>query len=198
MNYIWKKERKNVDSESWLFANIKDDTKQCNFNTFSESLKIICRKLDIKNITPKSLRRYFNTVLKRGKIDFEIRERLLGHKVDISKGSAYDEILNDSYKLAKYYSDKIESLTLLGNGNKRISKVDKRVEDLEIRNKGLERTVEELKENIKLMSKFLLSLEENFREALDDNYMPQENDLITFSIDEMKEFREKVKELFKK
>lgn len=134
---LYLKERKDTNSKSWLFSNNKDDSKQCKQNTFSESLKIICRKLDIKNITPKSLRRYFNTILKRNKIDFEIRERLLGHKVDISKGSAYDEILNDSYKLAKFYSEKVEPITLLGNGNHRVSEVDKRVKDLEQLNKNL-------------------------------------------------------------
>jgi len=202
---LYLKERKNKDSESWLFVNIKDNSKQCKFNTFSESLKVICRKLDIKNITPKSLRRYFNTILKRNKIDFEIIERLLGHKVEISKGSAYDEILSDSYKLAKFYSEKIEAITFLGNGNQKISKVDKRVEQLENLNKSLvteldktNEKLDDLSETIGFMSKFMLSLDLSFKEVVDDNYVPKKDDDILFSFEEMKEFREKIKLFLKK
>ncbi|KKM01165.1 hypothetical protein LCGC14_1797190 [marine sediment metagenome] len=74
---LYLKERLNKTDDSWLFANNKDDSKKSRTNGFSEALKIVCRKLDIKNITPKSLRRYFNTTLKRNKIDFEIIERLM-------------------------------------------------------------------------------------------------------------------------
>ena len=157
---LYLKERKDTNSENWLFSNNKNDSKQCSQNTFSESLKIICRKLDIKNITPKSLRRYFNTILKRNKIDFEIRERLLGHKVDISKGSAYDEILNDSYKLAKFYSEKVEPITLLGNGNQKISKVDKRVESLEQLNKSLVSELDNTNEKLDNTNKEIAQLKD--------------------------------------
>ena len=173
---LYLKERKNVDSKNWLFANNKDDSKQSRINGFSEALKIVCRKLDIKNITPKSLRRYFNTILKRNKIDFEIREGLLGHKVEISKGSAYDEILNDSYALAKFYNEKIESLTLLGNGNRKINKVDKRVNDLEELNKKLveqlansNKRVNDLEEAITKVNKILPNLIE-WNNFLSDKY----------------------------
>ena len=152
---LYLKERNDLNNDSWLFVNIKanKDGKytKCKYNTFSESLKVVCRKLDIKNITPKRIRSYFNTILKRAKIDFEIIERLLGHKVDISKGSAYDEILNDDYKLAKFYSEKIESLTLLGNGNRKITQVDKRVEKLEQRNKDLIEQLAETNKKLKLI-----------------------------------------------
>lgn len=217
---LYLKERESYNNDSWLFANMKAEIEyeiiiidgkkkkreisreynyiQCSLNTFSESLKVICRKLNIANITPKSLRRYFNTILKRNKIDYEIRERLLGHKIDISKGSAYDEILNDSYKLAKFYSEKIEILTLLGNGNRKITEVDKRVENLEIRNKGLEQTIKELKDSMGFMSKFMLSLDQTFRVETDKDYTENPNDVITYSEEEMKEFREKVKELNQK
>ena len=138
---LYLKERNDLKNDSWLFVNIKANKEgkytKCKFNTFSESLKVVCRKLDIKNITPKRIRSYFNTTLKRAKIDFEIIERLLGHKVDISKGSAYDEMLTDEYKLAKYYSEKIEILTLLGNGNHKITEVDTRVNNLETFNENL-------------------------------------------------------------
>ena len=148
---LYLKERESLNDDSWLFANNIDDSKQSRINGFSEALKIVCRKLDIKNITPKSLRRYFNTILKRNKIDYEIRERLLGHKIDISKGSAYDEVLSDEYRLAELYSEKIEPITLLGNGNRKNTETDKRLENLEIMNKGLEQTLEELKkDNLKI------------------------------------------------
>jgi len=155
---LYLKERKNTNSQNWLFSNNKDDSKQCNKNTFSESLKIICRKLDIKNITPKSLRRYFNTILKRNKIDFEIRERLMGHKVEISKGSAYDEFLNDDYKLAKFYNEKVEPITLLGNGNKRVGAIDKRVNELEQLNKNLISELGNTNKKIDNISRLLLTV----------------------------------------
>jgi len=164
---LYLKERNNSNSDSWLFANIKNDSKKCSSNSFSENLKVVCRKLDIKNITPKSLRRYFNTILKRGKIDFEIRERLMGHKVDISKGSAYDEILNDSYKLAEYYSEKIEVLTLLGNGNRKINKVDKRVNDLEELNKKLVEQLAETNKKVDRLEESNERMEEEFENEID-------------------------------
>ena len=36
----------------------------------------------------------------------------MGYTIDISKGSTHDEILTDSYALAKFYSEKIESIIL--------------------------------------------------------------------------------------
>ncbi len=142
---LYLKERENkeeITNDKYLFVSNKYT--KCKTNTFSESLKVVCRKLDIKNLTPKSLRRWFNTILTNGGINFQVIERLLGHKIDISKGTAYYDILNDEYRFAKEYSEKIESLTLLGNGNNKISKVDKRVNDLEQLNKNL---VSELDKN---------------------------------------------------
>lgn len=63
--------------------------------------------------------------------------------------------------------------------------------ELEIKN-------EELTDTVKFMSKFLLSLDQNFREVVDDSYRAKKNDSVLFSLAEMKEFREKVKKLFKK
>ena len=142
---LYLKERENkeeITNDKYLFVSNKYT--KCKANTFSESLKVVCRKLDIKNLTPKSIRRWFNTILTNGGINFQVIERLLGHKIDISKGTAYYDILNDEYRFAKEYSEKIESLTLLGNGNNKISKVDKRVSDLEELNKNL---VSELAKN---------------------------------------------------
>jgi len=160
---LYLKEREGIEgklsNDSWLFVNIKTDKSgeyvKCKFNTFSESLKVVCRKLDIKNITPKSLRRFFNTNLKRGKIDYEIIERMMGHKVDISKGSAYDEILSDSYKLAKFYSEKIEAITLLGNGNGKIKEVDKNIEELKAFNKKLVEQLAETNKKLKEMENII-------------------------------------------
>ena len=169
--YLKEKKQKDdiLNDDSWLFVNIKTSPNgkytKCKYNTFSESMKVVCRKLDIKNITPKSLRRYFNTVLKRGKIDFEIKERLLGHKVDISKGSVYDEILNDDYRFAKYYSEKIESLKLLGNGNQKITKVDERVKQLEKDIDNLKRANEQLRNENERFNEILMKMGEKFEKV---------------------------------
>ncbi len=44
---------------------------------------------------------------------------------------------NDSYKLAKFFSEKVEPITLLGNGNKKVGAIDKRVNELENLNKNI-------------------------------------------------------------
>lgn len=56
----------------------------------------------------------------------------------------------------------------------------------------------ELNNTIKFMSKFMLMLDESFREAIDDSYVPKIDNGIAVSEDEMKDFREKVKSLLKK
>jgi len=58
-----------LKNDDWLFANIRANIEydkerneisreydKCKTSAFSEALKLVCRKLDIKNITPKSLR----------------------------------------------------------------------------------------------------------------------------------------------
>ncbi len=51
-----------------------------------------------------------------------------------------------------------ESITLLGNGNKGISKVDKRVKDLEQLNKNLVSELDKTNEKLENISKVLLKL----------------------------------------
>lgn len=162
---------KETSNESWLFTNLKGN--KCKYNTFSQALSSVCEKLNIKNITPKSLRRYFNTILKRGKIDFEIRERLMGHKVEISKGSAYDEILNDSYSLAKYYSEKIEILTLLGNGNRKITNVEAKIEKLEETIIALYSENEILKAQLNSIEGFLMEKNPAYKKMVKKMKTPQ-------------------------
>jgi len=51
---------------------------------------------------------------------------------------------------------------------------------------------------LKRENQMMLSLEQSFRVELDKDYVENPNDVITYSKEEMKEFREKVKELSKK
>lgn len=55
-------------------------------------------------------------------------------------------MLSDSEEFMNHYVENIEHITLLGNGNEKLSKVDKKVEILEERNKELEDKLADLKE----------------------------------------------------
>lgn len=167
---LYLKEREHKEANNWLFANIKNDSKKCGFNTFSESIKIVCRKLDIKNITPKSLRRIFNTKLKHGKVDTEYRESLLGHKIDTAKGTAYDLDLADEYNYAKIFSEKVEHLTLLGNGGKKLSKVDERLGKLT-------NEVNDLKGIVDIFRVFFQEQKDMYKDLASDYYNEEDKHL---------------------
>lgn len=50
---------------------------------------------------------------------------------------------------------------------------------------------------VKSLSKMMLSLDQAFRVETDKDYIAKPNEVITYSEEELKEFREKVKELNK-
>ena len=111
-------------------------------------MKEIIDKLDLMNITPKSLRRWFNTHLEKNSIKTSIIRRLMGHKGDIGDehyNQIFEQAKEGEYEeLALFFSENIDVLISLGNGNKRYTKIDKKVEQLEALNKEL---ITQLQEN---------------------------------------------------
>ena len=70
----------------------------------------------------------------------------------------------DDYKLAKFYSEKVEPITLLGNGDKRFIEVDKEIEDLKKENTELkekvydtDKKITELTNVVKGLNSFLMN-----------------------------------------
>jgi len=108
---------------------------------FSEKMKEIVDKLELGNITPKSLRRWFNTHLEKNSVNTSIIRRLMGHKGDIGD-EHYNQIFEQAKEgeygeLALFFSENIDALVSLGNGNRKISKIDEKVDKLERKNKDL-------------------------------------------------------------
>lgn len=110
--------------------------------------------MDLINITPKSLRRWFNTHLEKNSIKTSIIRRLMGHKGDIGDehyNQIFEQAKEGEYEeLALFFSENIDTLISLGNGNKRYTKIDKKVEKLEVINKNL---VEQLANSNKKIDK---------------------------------------------
>ena len=119
---------------------------------FSEKMKEIVDKLDLINITPKSLRRWFNTHLEKNSVKTSIIRRLMGHKGDIGDehyNMIFEQAKEGEYdELALFFSENIDTLVSLGNGNRRYTKIDKKVEKLEQRNKDLIEQLQETNEKI--------------------------------------------------
>jgi len=85
-------------------------------------------------------------------------------------------------------SDNTEKLTELEQDKQRL--LNKLNETTDI--------VNELKETMVFMSKFMLSLQSSFREATDDSYFEDRENFITFSNEELEEFIKRVDKLTKK
>lgn len=153
--YFKDRERKGekINDNSWLFVGnkkFKGKYTQMKRNIFYDDLKSVCDKLNLKNITPKSFRRWFNTELKRNGIDIELVERMMGHKFGISL--TYQNILDDQDEFTKLYANEIEHITLLGDGNRIYNEIDEKIKNLEIINEDLKKSINDLSnKNIKLI-----------------------------------------------
>ena len=127
-----------IPKKEYLFI---ANNKQMIGRYFSEKMKEIVDKLELGNITPKSIRRYFNTHLEKNSINTSIIRRLMGHKGDIGD-SHYNQIFEQAKEgeygeLALFFSENIDNLLSLGNGNRKITEVDKRIKELENLNENL-------------------------------------------------------------
>lgn len=120
---IKTEEIEKITNNSWLFASTNG--KKMKRSRFSENMKEVCKKLDLNNITPKSLRRYFSTILKRNHIDYDIIQRVMGHTGAVSQ--YYQDLFEDIDNFTKFYTENIEEFTLLGNGHKKLNNLEKEV-----------------------------------------------------------------------
>ena len=108
---------------------------------FAENLKKIVQKLGYTNITPKGIRRFFNSHLEANSVNKGIIGRMMGQKGDI-RDEHYNDLFNNALEgeymaLAEYFVENIDALVSLGNGNRKNTEVDKRVNELELLNKNL-------------------------------------------------------------
>jgi len=116
--------------------------KKIKASAFSEQLKKTCEQLNVQNITPKRFRSHFSTILKRGKIEHDIVERLMGHSGEVSKH--YVDLFNDSEEFAEFFSENIEPIVCLGNGNAKYQKLDVEMKELKEENAQLTKKLNDL------------------------------------------------------
>lgn len=153
INLYLKTRPDNAPDDAWLFVSKqKRNGKYGQIKShFADNLKDVCNKLGINNITSKSFRRWFNTELKKY-IPVEVVERMMGHKTAVS--SKYQMLFDNEATFIKKYIDKYEQYTLLGNGGRKLGKVDERVKKVEDQNKQLiEQLAETNKSNKELENK---------------------------------------------
>jgi len=138
LNKINKKRNKRlteISKTEYLFV---ANNKKMIERYFTEKMKEIIDKLELGNITPKAIRRWFNTHLEKNSINTSVIRRLMGHKGDIGDESynlMFEQAKEGEYgELSKFYYENIDILISLGNGNRKISKIDKKVEKLEQQN----------------------------------------------------------------
>lgn len=167
--YLKDRERKGekLTENSWLFVGnkkINEKYTQMKPNIFYANLQEVCQKLNLKNITPKQFRHWFNSELKRNGIDFEIVERMMGHKTQISQ--KYFDLFKDEEGFVKYYMENIEIYTVLGNGNKKIKEIDKKVEELEAFNKKLVEHLAETNKKLEFVTSEYFKLNERIEQII--------------------------------
>lgn len=102
----------------------------------------------------------------------------------------------------KYLLDLIQESVLIGNVESYIREINglkngmNRIKELETINKELEGKVDDLTNTVKSMSKFVLMLNQSFKESHDKDDVPDKDDVITVTDDEIKDFLKLVKKLY--
>jgi len=164
-NLSQEKQLKELPKDDWLFVckrYVNGKYSKMKPRYFSEDFKEVCEQLELKNITPKSLRRWFSSTLENHSINKDIVKRMMGQKVDV-RTEHYNLMLEQSKEgvvdeFAKFFTTEIEHILTLGNGHRKITQVDKRVEQLENLNKNLVAELDNTNEKLENISKVLLKL----------------------------------------
>ena len=174
---------------------------------FSEKMKEIVNTLKLSNITPKSLRRWFNTHLEKNSINTSVIRRLMGHKGDIGDKSynlMFEQAKEGEYKdLALEYFEKIDPLISLGNGNRKYTQVEKRIDELKQLNKDLINQLSETNKKVDKLEEItskvpkLLEAYESVKKLLAENlsHIKVDNkalDILTKSIEKAPNNKENV------
>lgn len=134
--------------DSWLFVTHrgKDGVyRKIKSNAFAKNLNIVCDKLNLHNITPKSFRRWFKSELRRNRVSSDIIERMMGHTASIS--ADYEEMFSDEDEFLETYVEEIEELTLLGNGkSKKMNQIENELDEVRTENKHLKNKMNNISE----------------------------------------------------
>jgi len=193
-----------IPKKEYLFV---ANNKQMKGRYFTEKMKEIVDKLELANITPKSLRRYFNTHLEKNSINTSIIRRLMGHKGDIGD-IHYNQIFEqakegEKEELGRFFNENIDPLISLGNGNRKITKLDKEVERIKAENKELKEKLYDLAKIVENMNKLISDKEASITPKLpkvdftDKDKEFQENEMMKFKkrSDRIQEIKESLKKI---
>ncbi|QEE16447.1 tyrosine-type recombinase/integrase [Promethearchaeum syntrophicum] len=178
--YIKDRERKGekITDNSWLFVVDKKYGKnysQMKRTLFYDQLLETCKVLNLKNITPKSLRRYYES---NGSKDLDTQSSglfklTMGHSAVLV--GAYQQISHEQESFVKWYKENIESkILILGRSeyikeanikmeriNETISSQAKKIASLEKMNEIiLKENAENKEENAKIKAENLQNKEE--------------------------------------
>ncbi len=180
---------------------------------YLRKLKVVANKLYPNEVMRShSFRKYFATQISRvnltkirndigSDVESNFKEHLLCHKVHYSS-KVYNQIINDINQFYELWKPLEASLCIdceiVDNTNEEIENLKEKFDKLIELDNEKDKKIKELENNMKYISKFLLMLDESFKEAIDSEYIPKIDDGIAVSEDEVREFRERVKKLLKK
>jgi len=128
--------REEITKESWLFISNywdeNDKPKQVASDAFRTAMRKASKKVKMKGITPKSLRDYYATAIKKVKnIPFEITERMLGHKCEIPQRYSTMLRANNWQEFAQYFYENFDSVLCLENGVRMMGKHTEEIRKLQ-------------------------------------------------------------------
>lgn len=186
-----------IPKKEYLFI---ANNKQMIGRYFSEKMKEIVDKLELGNITPKSIRRYFNTHLEKNSINTSIIRRLMGHKGDIGDlhyNQIFEQAKEGEYKeLAVFFIEKIDNLLSLGNGNRKISKLDKEIGKIKIENEALKEKLYDLAKIVENMNKLISYKEASITAKLPDiDFTDKDNEFQEREMIKFKERSDRIQEI---
>lgn len=125
----------------------------------------------------------------------------MGHKVHYSS-NVYKQItqnIDNFYNLWKLLEGALSiDFEIRDDTNEEIENLKEKYDKLIELDNQKDKEIKEIKNTVKYMSKFLLMLDESFKEAIDSEYIPKIDDGIVVSEEEVRDFRERVRNLFKK
>ncbi len=184
---------------------------------YNRKLKEVAKKLYPKErMRSHSLRKYFNTNCGRvnlseysrknlnltigSEIELNFKEHLIGHRVHYSS-KVYSKILSSReifYNLWKALENELcINCEIVDNTSQEIESLQAKYNEMINREIEKDKIISELKDTIGFMSKFMLSLQNSFKEAVSDDSHDVKDD-VYYTESEMKEFIERVNKLTNK
>jgi len=156
--YMNQEYPKPISDEDFIFislGNEKNRKKRLSQSRFSNEIKKVCESIDIRNVTPKSFRRFCFTKLEDSGIHKFYKDLWMGHSSEIS--DAYDLWSKYPEKIREIYAQAIPYVTI-GDG---YVKLNSQIEQLEKENKELKEQMQEIKEEME-------KIKQNLKEQISD------------------------------